>query len=140
MNEADWKDLLADFGRNMPAKSSIIERGVPAKSSSNELLTLQFDRKDGFAAQRAQEADFKKALTDFLTQRSGHPVRVDIQVSDLRQLSTLAKERLEKQEALRQRQDEAREHPVVREAALAFGGTVSRVRLSDDNKNGTGKT
>ena len=138
--EADWKNLLVDFGKNMPAKSSIIERGVPAKGSSNELLILQFDRKDGFAAQRAQETDFRKALTDFLTKRAGHPVRVDIQVCDLGQLSTLAKERLEKQEALRLRQDEAREHPVVREAQIAFGGTVSRVRLSDDDKNGTEKT
>ena len=140
LSEADWKDLLADFGRIMPAKSSIIERGIPAKGSSNDVLTLQFDRKDGFAAQRALETDFKKALTDFLTQRAGHPVRVDIQVRDLGQLSTLAKERLEKQEARRQRHDEAREHPVVREAEITFGGIVSKVHLSDNDKNGTEKT
>ncbi len=140
MNEADWKDLLTDFGRDMPAKSSIIERGVPAKGSSNELLMLQFDREDVFAAKRARETDFIRALTDFLTRRAGHPVRVDIQVCDLGSRSTLAKERLEKQEALRLRQDEAREHPVVREAQIAFGGSVSRVRLSDNGKGGTGKT
>ncbi len=140
ISEADWNNLLADFGRNMPAKSSIIERGVPAKGSSNEVLMLQFDREDGFAAQRARETDFRKALTDFLTERAGHPVRVDIQVCDLGSRSTLAKERLEKQEALRRRQDEAREHPVVREAEITFGGIVSKVRLSDNNKNGTGKT
>jgi DNA polymerase-3 subunit gamma/tau len=127
----DWKKLLDDFAQVHPAKSSIVERSIPAAGDGDGVLVLRFDAHDRFAAERAGDAAFRRELEAFLGSRAGRRVRVEVELRDLGDESTLAQARLEKQERHRRREEEAREHPVVRGAVTAFGGTISRISLSE---------
>jgi len=128
----DWKKLLDDFAQVHPAKSSVVERSVPVAGDGDGVLILRFDARDRFAAERAGDAAFRRELESFLGSRAGRRVRVDVELTDLGDESTLAQARLEKQERQRKREEEAREHPVVRGAVTAFGGTISRISLSEE--------
>ena len=44
----------------------------------------------------------------------------------------MAKEKLAREEAIRNREDEAREHPVIRGALSAFGGTIAKITVQGD--------
>ncbi len=42
--------------------------------------------------------------------------------------------KMERKELSRQRNDEARHHPLVRQIVAEFQGTIAEVRIFDDNK------
>jgi len=125
-----WSKLLEEFGAASPAKSSILERAEPAPESRGDLLVLQFDERDGFTAERAREQAFSGELRRFLRERLGRDVRLQVRLADLGGRTTVARERLAQEEMLRNREDEAREHPVVRGALSAFGGTIAKIAVA----------
>jgi len=129
-DEVAWAKLLEEFGAASPAKSSILERSEPGPESRGDLLVLLFDERDGFTAERAKEQAFSGELRRFLRERLGRDVRLEIRLSDLGGRTTVARERLAREEMLRNREDEAREHPVVRGALSAFGGKIAKIAVA----------
>jgi len=134
----DWEKLLAEFSRSHPAKSSIFERGLLVLGERPDAFVLRFDERDQFTAQRAREPELQRELAAFLANRAGAPVTIRVECCDLKDTTTLARERLEETERTRKLIDEAREHPVVKGAMSTFGGTISRVQLAEDAKQEKG--
>jgi DNA polymerase-3 subunit gamma/tau len=127
---ADWPALLAEFAAAHPATGSILERGVPQAGRDESQLVVRFAESDRFAAEAARDRERLRELGRFLSERRGTNVRVAIEIGDLGQLSNAARRRLEQDQLQRQREDEAREHPLVQGALREFGGAVTKVKLS----------
>ena len=125
-----WAKLLDEFGALSPAKSSVLERAEPAPESRGDLLVLAFDEHDGFSAERAREQAFSGELKRFLRGRLGRDVRIEVKLTDLGNRTTVAREKLAREDVIRSREDEAREHPVVQGAVTAFGGTIARIAVA----------
>ena len=133
----DWKRLLADFSQKYPAKASIIERAEPAADSTEEVLILQFDKGDIFASEQAGSPVLQKQLTNFVKEYNGRSVRLKVRTCDLSNSTTLAKTRLEQQAQQRKRDDEAKEHPVVRGIVTTFGGAIGDVKITTGTASGS---
>ncbi|MBW2276493.1 MAG: DNA polymerase III subunit gamma/tau [Deltaproteobacteria bacterium] len=132
-----WPSLLDELTVQNPPTASILERGVPEAGEKNQLV-IRFDASDRFAADAADSRERRQELESFLSERAGAPVRVIVEVGQLTALPTAARKRLEAQELRRTREDEAREHPLVRTALREFGGAISRVTVKtepDDTVN-----
>jgi len=127
----EWSRLLEDFARVNPPTASILERGVP-EIGGDDRLVIRFDTGDRFAADAADSRERRGELERFLSEQIGARLRVAIEVGALGALPTAARKRLEAQEQRRAREDEAREHPLVRDALREFGGAIARVTVKSE--------
>ncbi|MFO8073048.1 MAG: DNA polymerase III subunit gamma/tau [Polyangia bacterium] len=121
------REALAAFARENPAIASVVERAEPSVDG-DDLLRLRFDRDDAFAVSVASDAARQRQITGYLERRLGRSVRLEVELGDLGGCSAAAREKLARQERLREIDTEARQHPLVRGVLDELGGKISRVR------------
>jgi hypothetical protein len=133
-----WPRLLDELTRRSAPTASIFERGVPEVGSGADQLVIRFDPRDRFAADAADNRERRLDLEQLLSEITGIRARVTIEVGALGSLPAAARKRLEAQEQRRTREDEARAHPLVRDALREFGASIARVTVTsepDDTMN-----
>ena len=65
--------------------------------------------------------------------RLGRKVEIEILLDDKAPTSVVTRRRIEHQDMLRKREQEARQHPLVQQAQLELGGKVKAVRLEPNS-------
>ncbi|HUT78583.1 MAG TPA: DNA polymerase III subunit gamma/tau [Polyangia bacterium] len=124
---------LEAFARENPAMASVIERALP-ELADDGVLRLRFDKSDGFAASVAMDAGRQRQIVDFLAGLLGRQLRLEVELADLGGMSTAARTRLERQNAERTAEDEARRHPLVQGAVTELTGRIAAVRLASNRE------
>jgi len=116
------------------ALAALFAAGIPDPEPPAGRFRLRFDRSESFAVQMADTKERRAELERFLAARSGQPVALEIEVGDLRGQTSVARRRAEHEDLVRQRDEEARQHPLVRQTMSELGGTVTRVQLGELGK------
>lgn len=105
--------------------ASLLEYGNIETSS--DLIVISFHQSYASIAAMAQDrtADIKA----YLRERLGADVAVTIKVTDDEMVPNAAKKRIEEEDKLRQWEEDAKSHPLVRQIQSEFGARVSNVQL-----------
>lgn len=128
--KSEWESLLSKLAQKMPAKSSLLERANFSPHSTTSEIVIHFDKSDAFTASQAQDRTVIHDLETFFSECLQTPVQLKIEVRDLGNQSTMAQKKLKSQEELRQKQETAKNHPLIRSFESALGGKISKVRLN----------
>jgi DNA polymerase-3 subunit gamma/tau len=127
------EQALEAFARENPALASVVERALP-ELADDGVLRLRFDKSDGFAASVAMDAGRQRQIVDFLSSLLGRQLRLEVELTELGGMSTAARTRLERQNAERDAEEEARRHPLVQGAVTELTGRVAGVHLASDRE------
>lgn len=125
--ELDLQGALNALKRKTPSLASILDYGVPTIDNANRILRFGFAEE--YSGVAALANDRRAEISKNLEKRIGHPVRIEVSVDNSVEVPNVTRERIEKEELTRQREEEARQHPLVRQAQSQLGGTITNVRL-----------
>ena len=130
--EDTWRDLVSFAKKKKPPLASILEHASPL-ALNGEGLEIGYPEKS-FYLERMQEADNRSTLGDLCSEFFKRPMRV--RVSGMGPNSAISGQpgREEKKKgqdinSRRNRQEEALNHPLVKEAISIFGGRVVEIKL-----------
>lgn len=125
-----WKEFRA-FVRNKKAPlASWLDEGRLAKKTEG---SLEIEFPDNFLfVDRLQEAGKKRELQALAEEFCGRKVSLVISVAPAESFGTGdQKERLSRAQMLERTRQEARSHPLVKEALILFQGQITEIKVSD---------
>ncbi|MCP4605770.1 MAG: DNA polymerase III subunit gamma/tau [Proteobacteria bacterium] len=124
--EVNWEQEIEIIKKEKPNLASILEYGVPG-TDDNGKIVIRFAKEYRAVADLATERrlDIAKSIEE----RLGRRVEVDICMDETVQTPVVALKRMEREDQHRRREEEARQHPLVKQIQAEFQGTVSQVRL-----------
>ena len=131
LSRQKWEGLLSQLASRMPARSSLLERANFSEKSTTANIVLQFDKSDSFTAGQVKDRAMIHDLQQFFSDALAQNVALSVEICDLGDQSTMAQKKLKNQEALRQKEDAAKNHPLIRGFESALGGKISKVRLNN---------
>ncbi len=130
---ANWENEIEKLKKNTPSLASILECGVPLPHEDGSGLVIRYAEEYRAIADLAAER--KKDIEKYLGEQMGRRVVIEIRTDNTVSTPAITRRRMEREEMLRRREDEAKLHPLVRQAQAEFGGTVSKVRLTSKESN-----
>jgi DNA polymerase-3 subunit gamma/tau len=130
--EDTWRELVSFAKKKRPPLASILEHASPL-ALNGEGLEIGYPEKS-FYLERMQEADNRATLGDLCSEFFKRPMRV--RVSGMGPNSAISgqpgreeKKKGQDRNSRRNRQEEALNHPLVKEAISIFGGRVVEIKL-----------
>jgi DNA polymerase-3 subunit gamma/tau len=130
INHVDWDQVVATLKREKPTLASILEYGTLHPEQDKRKLTIQFSGKYEAIANLATER--RKEIADSIYERFGFRVEIVINVDESAPVPQVTRKKIEKENLLRKREEEARQHPLVRKVQAEFSGHVQHVELDED--------
>ncbi len=130
--DGDWQGIIRALNKQTPTLASMLEYGVPEVDKENGSLLIRFSKEYKAIAKMAVER--KDEIAKSINDQIGSPLRVDVIVDDLVGVPTVTRKRMEEDDRIRKREEEARQHPLVLKAQAEFGSTVAQVRLNEKPK------
>ena len=128
---AAWKEFVTFAKKKKPPLASVLAHGYPL-SLEEKLLEIGYPEKS-FYLERMQEVDNRAFLETLCSEFFQRPMQVRISGmspdSAPRGNAGPGGERIERKNSQRDREAEALNHPLVREAINIFGGRVVEVKL-----------
>ncbi len=122
-----WEREIEALKKEKPTLASILECGVPLAGENGDRLTIRFAEEYKAIAELAEER--VRDVASALSERVGHRVSVQIRMDKNVAAPAVTRKRMEREEQLRRRKDEARQHPLVRQVQAVFGAKVTSVQL-----------
>ena len=125
--EQVWDSIVEDMQSKKPHLASILEWGVPSQKKEADLLNLSFSKEYSTVAAMAEER--KEEIAEILGERMGYRPKIEISVVSSVKTPMGARQRIEAEDRAKQKEREAREHPLVRGTLSEFNGAISDVNL-----------
>ncbi|MBN2803678.1 MAG: DNA polymerase III subunit gamma/tau [Deltaproteobacteria bacterium] len=122
-----WEKLLKALSKKMPAWSSLLERAILKPGSTYSRITLKFDHEDSFTLEQISSDSMRSAIEQELMELIHYSVKIVTEQGEVKDITTIAKEKLEIQEKQRVEEESARNHPVVRGFEASLQGKIERV-------------
>ncbi len=126
--DVNWDKEIEIIKGEKPNLASILEYGVPQVEDGS--IVIRFNKEyqaiADFAIERQNE--IAKSIGD----RLGCKVQVNICVDKTARKPAVARKRIEQEDLLMRRREEARQHPLVRHVLSEFQGTITGVRLESE--------
>ncbi|MCP4197313.1 MAG: DNA polymerase III subunit gamma/tau [Proteobacteria bacterium] len=130
INDVDWDRVVATLKREKPTLASILEYGTLHPEKDKRKLTIQFSGQYQAVANLATER--RKEIADSIYERFGLRVGIVIRINESAPVPRVTRRKIEKENRLRKREEEARQHPLVRKVQAELGGHVQHVVLDED--------
>jgi DNA polymerase-3 subunit gamma/tau len=129
-SEVDWDREVEALKRKKPNLASILEYGAAEAADGGSGLTIRFAEAHRAIADLAEER--KADIASEIGKRIGRDVAIEIRIDKQAPAPAVTRKRIERQDLLRRREEEARRHPLVRQAQAELGGKVTAVRLKTE--------
>jgi hypothetical protein len=130
LKDVNWDRVVDTLKREKPTLASILEYGTLHPELDKRKLTIQFCREYETIANLATER--RSEIGDSIYERFGIRVGIVISINESAPVPQVTRRKIEKENLLRKREEEARHHPLVRKVQTELGGRVQRVLLEKD--------
>jgi DNA polymerase-3 subunit gamma/tau len=129
-NTVNWDTVVDTLKREKPTLASILEYGTLHPEPDKRKLTIQFCREYEAIANLATER--REEIADSIHEFFGIRVGIVVDVTAAAPVPQVTRRKIEQENLLREREEEARQHPLVRKVQAELGGHVQQVRLEED--------
>ena len=92
-------------------------------------LTIRFSKE--YSAVAALASERRKEIGSSLEALLGHPVTIQVIVDESVDVPMATRKRMAQELLANKREEEARQHPLVRQVQAELGGAVTEIRVND---------
>jgi hypothetical protein len=131
IDQRAWENAVEDFKKEKPAMASYLAYGVP--KAQEQGLIISFNPE--YASIAALAKDRLPEIADYLEERFGRDVRVDVVVDESSAAPTATRQRIEQEDRRREKEAAAIAHPLVQKIRSELGASVVGVQLIENQEH-----
>jgi hypothetical protein len=131
IGQREWDAAVEDIKKNRPAMASYLEYGTP--KAGEQGLTISFNPE--YASIAALAKDRVPEIADYLRERFGREVRVNVVVDKSSVAPTATKQRMEAEDRKREMTDAAVAHPLIQRIQSELGANVVDIQLIENREH-----
>jgi DNA polymerase III subunit gamma/tau len=128
ISEGMCQKIIGEMKQAKPAMASVL--GCCRFETSSGGISLLFSKE--YASIAALAEDRTAEMAAYFQQHLGCEVRVKVRVCDTVDAPSAAKQRIEAQNRRREKEDQAVQHPLIRQIQSEFGGKISGVQITEN--------
>ncbi len=128
--QVNWDMVVDTLKRKKPTLASILEYGTFHPEPDKRKLTIQFCQE--YEAISTLATERRQEIADSIHEHFGIRVGVVITINAAAPVPQVTLRKIERENLLRDREEEAKQHPLVRRVQAELGGHVQQVRLEED--------
>ncbi len=107
--------------------ASFLDYGAPSWEGARLTMTFSEEYASIAALAQGRAADIEQ----YISERLGKPVQVNVTVGRAAGTPSAAKQRILEEDEIRRRRDDAVQHPLIRQIQSEFQADVSNIQLED---------